>query len=85
MNGALSSAHSNVTGASLLSKAKVAMAPPPSGSVSKLGLVGPNTIVVSGGVPSTTVHSWSVSSGSAASSGTSTRTANVCGPIGRPL
>ena len=50
VNGAPSRAHSKVAIGSLLSRAKAAIASPVSGSVVKLGLSGPQTIVVSGAV-----------------------------------
>src|ERR687896_1764685 len=59
-----SSAHSNVASGSSLSKAKVAMDSPVSGSTVELIGSGPKTIDVSGATLSTTVHSHVVTGAS---------------------
>src|SRR5918992_1271951 len=83
-HGSASSAHSKVAFGSSLARTKVAMAPP-SGSWAKLGLDGLRRSCVSGGASSTTLQVWVEIGGSAASSGTSTRTSKVYWPRIRPL
>src|SRR5918999_219277 len=77
-NGSASSEDSKVELGSLLPRAKFAVL---------LSVVagGPKSIVVAGAVRSALSHVYVAISGSAAASGSSTRTSKVCTPIGTPL
>jgi hypothetical protein len=80
-NAPPSSAHSNVEPSSLAEKRNVAC-------VAELRVVGPDRIVVSGGVVSFgtwTVQVWLAGDGSTCPSASIARTSTVCGPTARLL